>query len=123
MFDFYEKRKLRNILYSKPVLGLLVVIMFFFAYTAWGALEKELETRATWKERAAVLSELEGRETELEAEIERLKTEKGIEAEIRSKFEVAKEGEEVIVIVEPPEEENTIRLLEEKGFWARLFGL
>ena len=122
MFDFYEKRKMRNVLYSKPVLVLLGVVVLLFIYSVWGAYQKETETKEKWKAREEVLTELEGRESELEEEIDRLNTEKGIEAEIRSKFEVAKEGEEVIVIVEPPEEEVSSAPREEKGFFKRLFG-
>lgn len=123
MFDFYERRKMRNIVYSKPILALLAVVVVLLAYSAWGTYQKEFETRETWKNRASVLSGMKERESELQQEIGRLGTEKGVESEIRSKFEVAKEGEDVIVIVEPPEEEATTAPPEEKGFWARLFGL
>ena len=123
MFDFYEKRKLRNILYSKPVLAMLAVIILLFSYSVWGAYQKEAETRGKWNQRASVLDELKDRESGLQTEIDRLDTPRGLEAEIRNKYEVAKDGEEVIVIVEPPDEEATTAPSEQKGFWARLFGL
>ena len=122
MFDFYEKRKVRNIMFSKPVLVLLGIVVLLFVYSVWGAYQKESETREKWKNREEVLIELEGREKELSTEIDRLETEKGTEAEIRSKFEVAKEGEEVIVIVEPPEEEVRDAPPPKKGFFKRIFG-
>ena len=122
MFDFHEKRKIRNIVYSKPILGLLIVVSVLLVYSVWGSYQKESETREKWKGRSAVLSELELRETELSTETERLKTERGIEAEIRSKFEVALEGEKVIIIVEPPEEEEIVVIPEKRNILLRIFG-
>ncbi len=122
MFDFHEKRKARTILYSKPLLLFLALIVIGMTYSVYGALEKERDTRTTRDQRATVLDELHIREHVLQQEIDRLNTEKGIESEIRSKFEVAKDGEEVIIIVEAPEEaEEDVVPEEEKGFWARLF--
>ena len=123
MFDFHTKRKARNAIYSKPVLLFLGIVVIGFMYSVYGAFEKERETRSVRDQRAAVLSELHVREAALQGELDRLSTEKGLEAEIRSKFEVAKEGEEVIVIVEAPEDEETLPEEEEKGFFERLFGL
>lgn len=122
MFDFHEKRKLRNIMYSKPILGVLVIVMLFFGYVSFGAFEKERSTNEVKNQRASVLSELEERKEELRTEMERLETDRGIESEIRSKFEVAREGEEVIVIVDAPEEEVIIKEPEEPSFFERLFG-
>jgi len=122
MFDFYEKRKVRNIVYSKPVLVILTIIMVAFIYSVYGALEKERETRLIRDQRNAVLNELHEREIILQQEIDRLGTPKGLEAEIRSKFEVAKDGEEVIVIVEAPFDEEKIVIPQEKGFFQKLFG-
>jgi len=123
MFDFYEKRKMRNIVYSKPALVLLGIIMLAFVYSVYGAIQKERETRVVREQRESVLNELHEREEVLQKEIDRLNTEKGVESEIRSKFEVAKEGEEVIVIVEAPEEEEEFIPQEEKGFFKKLFRL
>ena len=113
---------MRNIVYSKPILALLTIVAIFSIYVVWGAYQKEYDTRERWGGRAAVLDELKDRESGLQLEINRLETEKGIEAEIRSKFEVARSGENVIVIVEPPEEEATV-IPEKKSLWRRIFGL
>jgi cell division protein FtsB len=96
-------------------------ISSILSYSVWGAYLKESDTNERWKSRESVLTELQGRESELQTEIDRLETAKGIEAEIRSKFEVAKEGEEVIVIVEPPKEDGEVITPEEKSFWERIF--
>ena len=123
MFDFYERRKMRNVVYSKPVLILFLGVSIFMLYSVWGVFEKEKDTRVKKNQRAAILADLEEREEVLRDEIERLNTEKGIEEEIRSKFEVAKDGEKVIVIVEPPEEVNTTDIKQKRGLIKRILDL
>ena len=46
------------------------------------------------------LSHLELRENSLEEDITRLEDPRGIEAELRRRYDVAKEGEEVVVLIE-----------------------
>ena len=48
------------------------------------------------------LADLEKRKQMLEEKVERSKTDRGLEEQIREKFNVAKEGESVIVLVEKP---------------------
>lgn len=49
---------------------------------------------------------LQARKDALEAEVQYLSDERGIEAEMRRQFDVAKEGEKVVVIVEEEEDEQ-----------------
>ena len=121
MFDFHEKRRFRRLLYSKVtliILGLIVIWLFFVVGNMY---KKERDTRLKRIEQVEVLDELKERETALQEEIDRLSTEKGIEAEIRSKFEVGKEGEKVIIIVNNPEEESVPETDSKKGFWQKIF--
>ena len=55
----------------------------------------------------------------LEEEIERLSTERGVEEEIRSKFDVARAGEQVLVIVDAKEEDVLLESEEEVSAWQR----
>ena len=122
MFDFYEKRKFKRLLYSKVTLialGLLVIWLFFNVFSMY---KKERDTRLRRIEQRGVLDELEGREESLREEIERLSTERGIEEEVRSKFEVGKEGEKVIIIVDNPEGEDVDKRDTKKTFWQKVFG-
>ena len=117
MLDFYEKRTMRSILYSKPVIVLLAAIIFMLIYSVWGVYVKERETFVKKNQRAQVLGELLEREQILEEEINRLNTVRGIDEEIRSKFEVAQEGEEMIVIVEEKKASNDGQVRKEKSLW------
>ena len=119
MFDFHEKRRMRNLVYSKISLFFLLVIIFLLAYTIWGVYQKERETQIKKTQRAQVLIEIEERERVLEEEIERLSTERGVEQEIRSKFDVARAGEQVLVIVDAKEEDVLLESEEEASAWQR----
>ncbi len=51
-------------------------------------------------EREQELSELKERAALLEVNVDHLKNERGIEEEIRGRFDVAKDGEQVVVIID-----------------------
>ena len=119
--DFHEKRKLKKLLYSKPTLIVLGFLVVWLSFNVFSMYKKERDTRLRRIEQREVLNELESREESLREEIERLSTERGIEEEVRSKFEVGKEGEEVVIIVDNPEaEDSNIKDLK-KTFWQKVF--
>ncbi len=65
-------------------------------------------------------STLEERRDDLEKQVEYLSHERGIEAEMRRQFDVALEGEQVVVIVDPEKEEDIQPLstsTEEENAW------
>lgn len=101
MLEFREKRKLKQLLYSKLTLIVLFIIVFYLASSVLGIYQKEKSTRAVKELQERDFEELSGREAVLRAEIERLNSGYGIEEEIRSKFEVGRDGERVIVITDP----------------------
>lgn len=117
MLDFYEKRKMRNLVYSKIVLFFLLLIIFFLSYSVWGVYQKERDTQVKKSQRAQVLTEIRERERELAEEMERLNTERGVEEEIRSKFDVARTGEKVLVIVDAPEDDASLDNEEGANVW------
>ena len=68
-----------------------------------------IETRKNRQRVENKVAELEKEKEKLNSDIAQLKTEEGTEASIREKFGLAKEGEEMIVIVEdmnPPFQED-----------------
>lgn len=118
--DYIEKRRLRRVLYAKPMILLLVIVAGFAVRGAWGMYEKYADAAEKRDKAVDELAKLEIRERELESDIARLSSEDGIEAEIRERYMVAKEGEKVIVIMEPPKEgEEIIVASEEPSWWDR----
>lgn len=108
---------------SKIALIFLAVIMLIFAWNVFGFLGKLNDTAKNKKAAEEKIAELEKVKGQLSADIANLKTEKGVEASIREKFGLAKEGEGMIVVVD---ENNTKEAKEkEKGgffsFWKNLF--
>ena|SRR3989338_11563553 len=109
MRNFQQKHRFRNILQSWPVLGILGVLILFFAWNVILFLGKMQITRENKQVAAAKTAELEQKKEKLTEDIEKLNTEEGKEESIREKFGWAKEGEEVIVIVDekdPKEKEE-----------------
>lgn len=81
------------------VLALLVVLLArgtFNVYQKWGV-ASEVSGSA-----AEEVLRLRARKAELEAQIQKLQSEEGVEAELREQFQVGKPGEEVITIVDAP---------------------
>ena len=100
MFDFHEKRKIRSMLYSKPVVALLFMATGFLLVAAYDRYEVAVGTKHRLDTRQAELDALSNRAEILEAKVRYLKDDRGVEEELRSRFDVAKEGEEVVVIVD-----------------------
>lgn len=121
MFNFYEKRKLRRVIYSKPIaIGILLIALFLgnVAYNAW---DKASIAKGKRMEVAAELAVLEAREAMLRERIAYLETDKGKEEELRKQFDVGREGEYAIVVVEKevrvPLDANK---KDEKGFFGKI---
>lgn len=121
MLDFHEKRKIKRLIYSKPTLIIFGLLVIWLSFNVFSMYKKERDTRLKRIEQREVLDELEGREESLREEIERLSTERGIEEEVRSKFEVGREGEKVFIIVDNPEDENSNNKEIKKTFWQKIF--
>ncbi len=103
MFDFYQKRKLKTIIQS-PITQ--CVLLSLTLLVAWSAFERysmavEMESRRETIEQEATA--LQSRKEMLEKKVEYLSNDRGLEAEMRRQFDVAKDGEKVVVIVEEEE--------------------
>src|SRR3989344_5632296 len=100
MRNFQRKRRFENIMRSKPVLALLIILAFFFAWGMIDFMDKMVITAENRKIAENKVRELEEDKEKLSANIAKLKTESGIEETIREKFGLVKPGEDVIIIVE-----------------------
>jgi cell division protein FtsB len=100
MREFQEKKRFRKILYSKGSLVVLSILILFFGHATWGVYKKQSESAANALQAQNALQKLEDRQKVLDTELDKLKTEEGIEEEIRSKYGVSKPGEHVLIIVD-----------------------
>ena len=125
MLDFYEKRKIRNLLYSKFSIGILLLLAIWMSVAVFERFTVEREMANKRAEKEAELAAFKERAMVLEAKVDALHDERGIEEELRKRFDVAKEGEQVVVIVES-ERDAAIREIqplpqpEKKPWWSWL---
>ena len=102
MFNVFEKRKVRRFFFSRTLSIFLFGIFLFLAHAAWGAYQTSSFAHETQREAVLEYTALDERKKMLEAQIAHLGTERGIEAELRSRFDVGREGERLVVLLEPP---------------------
>lgn len=123
---FREKKKFYQIIYSRPTFVLLAVLLVVTLNSTWKMYEKASLAREQKNRLEKELEDLKARELDLQVKIANLKTERGLEEEIRTRFSVAKNGESVVVVVDPSsggtstQDESVIG-----GLWhkfLRLFG-
>jgi len=100
MRNFQKKRVWRNIMQSKPVLILLGVVILVFAWSVLGFWSQMRETGRNKQIVENKVIELKEKKEKLVSDIESLKTEEGKEKFFRENYGLAKEGENVIVVVE-----------------------
>lgn len=124
MREFQERNTIKKRVYSKTTVVVLLVVLGLMIHGLYGVYQKEKESRIeverVKKEQAAV----EGRYDNIQKGSEDLKSEAGIEAEIRNKFDVVKPGEGVIVVVN----RNTTAIETDKQgvlkkFWNSITGI
>lgn len=122
-----HKNKVWNkILYSKLTLGFLLILCGFLAVSVYGryTIERDMAGRREAKEME--LNKLEERKEMLEEKVDYLSNERGVEAEIRKHFDVAKEDEQVIVLVNNARPNNIIPATTttesdvKESFWSKL---
>src|SRR3989338_6525238 len=115
MKSFQQKRGFRNILQSKLVLGFLGILLLIFAWSIIGFTRKMETTRENRKMIENKVEALRQEKEKLSTDIAKLETEEGVEASIREKFGLGKEGEGLIIIVE---DKNTPKIEEKprRGF-------
>ena len=114
-----EKRVLKKILFGKIGLIVLVVVFALFANGAWGVYKKASFAKENRELAEKELHDLNEREAALQEEMTRLNTPRGLEEEIRQKFDVGREGEQLIVLVDAPEPEPVVDV-SEPSIWERL---
>ena len=107
MASFGKKKTITEYLYSRPVVFLLGVLVVFLSVSVYERYTVEREMAKRKAETENERQELLDRKIMLEERVRYLNGERGIEEEIRTHFDVAKEGEKVIILVgeeNPPTE-------------------
>jgi cell division protein FtsB len=100
MFDFHQKRKMKTVFGSRFTQTILIILSFFIIMSAGNRymIAREMADRRSAAE--VEIQALQDRRETLEAEVQYLSNERGIEAEMRRQFDIAREGEQVVIIIE-----------------------
>lgn len=99
---------------------ILLVIILALLKAVWGVYQKQAMTKSNLSKAEASLESLQIRERMISSEIERLKTESGREEEIREKYGLIKEGEEMIVVVDDNNSNNSGPASTPISFWQKV---
>ena len=118
MLDFQQKRKVKSFMYNRVTLAVLLVVVLFVLNSTWSVYQKKRESERLKNVALGNVENLRGRNSELQVKIERLDTEVGIEEEIRSKFNVAKQEENAVIIV--PKSETNATSTNSSSFWQKV---
>ena|SRR3989338_1539174 len=102
MERFTQRRDPLRLIGKRLLLICLLALVIVAVSSVWKVYRKAQESMSLRKEAEAQLSDLDKRRTQLEADITKLKTSRGMEEALREQYGLAKSGEHVIVIVDSP---------------------
>lgn len=104
MREFQERKKqkvvLQKFLSSPWTLVFFLILLIFLIKGNIRIFRNYLHVREKYNQDLQFYEDLKKREIELNRDIERLKTEQGLDYEIRKKLDVSKENERVIKIID-----------------------
>lgn len=106
MFDFHEKRKLRNFFYSRVTIALLFALSAFISLSVYDRYEVAHEMEGKLEAKQAELEALQTRAAALEAKVRYLENDRGLEEELRNRFDVVREGEQTVILIDSRENEE-----------------
>ena len=90
-------------LFGKRILLVLLFVLVVVAVSGvWKAYRKEQESHALRQEAEVQLADLIQRKAQLEEDIAKLNTPRGMEEALREQYLLAKKGEKLIIIVDHP---------------------
>ena len=93
--------------HSPVVLIVVFFILVIFGYKIVDLIKKDIETARKKELVINEINSLKEREVSLNKDISKLKTDEGKEQIIREKYQVAKEGEKMVTIVEENNKTNS----------------
>ncbi len=110
----------KRVLYAPITLVALSVLLVLLGRAAWGAYRSERDNFTEFGRVHTEAAALRERESALESDIELLKTPRGMEEALRNKYPVVREGESMVIIVEPRAGVDEGVSEEPRGVWSRI---
>ncbi len=116
----FERLMVKGLLWV--AIGGIIAFSVFMLGAVWEVRGKQRLAEEERNHARAELASVEERERSLTEAVARFETERGMEEEFRKRFPVAREGEEVIVLVDAPEASGETVPEQPKGFWDTVQG-
>ncbi len=117
--DLKEKRFLERIFYSRVSLVVVSVFVFLMGRAVFGVYSEARMTEDNKNTAEKHLAELKESEQKITYEISDLSTPDGKEREIRDKFQVVKNGEKMVMIVNDKDKKAS-GTQDKEGFWNKI---
>lgn len=118
MKKFEARKQIKSRLYSRYTIVALLLLVILLAKGVLNIYFRETESSKMRKEATLKLADVLGRKENLSIQIDKLNSNEGMEEEIRTKFNVTKPGENVVIIVDNKDASTTP---EQDGFFAKLW--
>jgi hypothetical protein len=113
-----RKKKISSWLDSKIFLLLVFLLAIFLANSALNMYLKSMDAKQYLNTTIDEYSSLEAQYDSAYSDLEYLKSETGIEKEIREKFDLARDGEKAVLIID--EELTPVHTPQKKTFWRKI---
>lgn len=119
MKEYQQRHMIRTLVYSRVTMVILFLLIVLLARSVVELNNKRITTARLQAESAADRKELEEKVRKAEVKSTSIKTERGMEAYIRSTYPVVQEGEGVIVVYDTSVSPVT-PVREDMTFWESL---
>lgn len=113
------RSKAGALMHSPIVVAVVVILALFLLKAVIDLFGKSRDARIAAEGARREYEELVEREAAIKSGLERLESADGVEAEIRQKFGVVKEGEEVVVVVQNEADATQKRTQSSTGWWQQ----
>ena len=121
MRELEQKRRYKKYLYTPVTMVVLIVLIGFLARGVISAREKQELSRERLERAKTEAQELYAKYASTTREVEFLKTDEGVDAELRLKYRLVREGEGVAVIVDDAQKSAT-RGVAKLSPWQKFWG-
>lgn len=119
MEEFKRRRSFKKIVYSPVAIVFLAVILFFLVRALWGVYGSEQRSSQELSVAQRNAADLENRAQYLTTQIDELNSPRGLEGALREKYPVAKEGEQMVIIVPPSATSSATSTASAPSWWQR----
>jgi cell division protein FtsB len=98
----------------------LLIFLVLLSYSVFSLYKKRSEALTKAHAAEAELNRVKEKQAQIDSSLDKLSTPEGIEDAIRDKFQVVKDGEELIVVTDPNHKETSEKEEIKQTFWDRI---